>query len=80
MLLIYRLPYKAINAISRQADEQEEQNRILAKQLEHMIEKKGTSKNQSKQLHDSSIKMFLFATALDIEEIPNNQSIPARES
>jgi hypothetical protein len=31
--------------ISRQADEQEEQNKILTKQLEHMIEKDGTSKN-----------------------------------
>ena len=31
--------------ISRQADEQEEQNKILTKQLKHMIEKEGTSKN-----------------------------------
>jgi hypothetical protein len=28
-----------------QADKQEEQNKILMKQLEHMIKKKGTSKN-----------------------------------
>ena len=39
--------------ISRQADEQEEQNKILTKQLEHMIEKEGTSKNRFKHLHDS---------------------------
>jgi len=57
--------------ISRQADEQEEQDKILTKQLEHMIEKEGTSKNRFKHLHDSSIKMFLFASALDNEEIPN---------
>ena len=31
--------------ISHQADEQEEQNKILTKQLEHLIEKEGTSKN-----------------------------------
>jgi hypothetical protein len=31
--------------ILRQADKQEEQNKILTKQLEHMIEKDGTSKN-----------------------------------
>jgi hypothetical protein len=41
------------------------------KQLEHMIEKEGTSKNRFKHLHDSSIKMFLFASALDNEEIPD---------
>jgi hypothetical protein len=57
--------------LSRQADEQEEQNKILTKQLEHMIEKEGTSKNQFKHLHDSSIKTFLFVSALDSEEIPN---------
>jgi hypothetical protein len=57
--------------ISRQADEQEEQNKILTKQLEHMIEMEGTSKNRLKHLHDTSIKMFLFASALDNKEIPD---------
>jgi len=57
--------------ISRQADKQEEQNKILTKQLEHMIEKEGTSKNRFKHLHDTSIKMFLFASALDNKEIPD---------
>jgi hypothetical protein len=56
--------------ISRQADKQEEQNKILTKQLKHMIEKKGTNKNQFKKPHDSSIQMILFASALDNEEIP----------
>ena len=55
--------------ISCQADEQEEQNKILTKQLEHMIEKKGTSKNQFKNLHDSSIQMIVFASALDNKDI-----------
>ena len=36
-----------------------------------MIEKEGTSKNRFKHLHGSSIKTFLFASALDREEIPN---------
>jgi len=36
-----------------------------------MIEKEGTSKNRFKHLHDTSIKMFLFASALDNEEIPD---------
>ena len=57
--------------ISRQADEQEEQKKILTKQLEHMIEKEGTSKNRFKHLRDSSIKKFLFASALDNKEIPD---------
>ena len=39
--------------ISRQADEQEGMNKILTKQLDHMIEKEGTSKNRFKHLHDS---------------------------
>ena len=57
--------------ILRQADEQEEQNKIITKQLEQMIVKEGTSKNRFKLLHDSSIKMFLFASTFDNEEIPD---------
>jgi hypothetical protein len=57
--------------ISRQADEQEEQNKILTKQLEHMIEKEGSSKNQFNNLHESSIQMILFASALDKDKIPD---------
>ena len=36
-----------------------------------MVIKEGTSKNWFKHLHDTSIKMFLFASALDNEEIPD---------
>jgi hypothetical protein len=39
--------------ISCQADEQEGMNKILTKQLDHIIEKEGTSKNRFKHLHDS---------------------------
>ncbi len=57
--------------ILRQADKQEEQNKILTKQLEHMIEKEGTSKNWFKNLHESSIQIILFASALDNDKIPD---------
>jgi hypothetical protein len=57
--------------ISRQADKQEEQNKILTKQLKHMIKKEGTIKNRFKNLHDSTIQMIIFASALDSNEIPN---------
>ena len=56
--------------ISCQADEQEEQNKIFTKQLEHTIKKEGTSKNPFKNLHDSSIQMILFASALDKDKVP----------
>jgi hypothetical protein len=35
--------------LSRQADKQEEENKILSNQLEHMIEKKGSNKNRFKR-------------------------------
>jgi hypothetical protein len=57
--------------ISRQVDKQEEQNKILMKQLEHMIKKEGMSKNCFKILHDSTIQMIIFASALDSNEIPD---------
>ncbi len=57
--------------ILRQADKQEEQNKILTKQLKHMIEKEGTSKNCFKNLHDSTIQMIIFASALDSNVIPD---------
>jgi hypothetical protein len=57
--------------ISCQANKQEEQNKILTKQFEHMIKKDGTSKNQIKHFHDSTIQMLHFASALDNNEIPD---------
>jgi hypothetical protein len=63
--------------ISCQADEQEEQNKILTKQLEHMIEKEGSSKNRFKNLHESSIQMILFASALDKTRSLTSQLIPS---
>jgi hypothetical protein len=59
--------YQDIN----QADKQEEQNKILTEQFEHIIKYEGKSKNQIKNFHDSTILMLLFASALDNLEIPN---------
>ena len=36
-----------------------------------MIEKEGSSKNRFKNLHESSIQMILFASALDKDKIPD---------
>ena len=36
-----------------------------------MIEKEGSSKIRFKNLHESSIQMILFASALDNDEIPD---------
>ena len=66
--------------ISHQADIQEEQNKILMKQLENMIEKEVTSKNCFKNLHDSTIQMIIFASALDGNEVPTNWLSPASAS
>ena len=57
--------------LSRQADKQEEQNKIISNQLEHMIEKEGSNKNRFKNLHDATIKMILFASATDSEDYPD---------
>jgi hypothetical protein len=58
--------------ISRQLDQQEEQNKILEKQVNHMINKENSSKNCVKNLHEATIKMILFASAMDNEEVPDN--------
>ena len=36
-----------------------------------MIENEGSSKNRFKNLHESSIQMILFTSALDKDEIPD---------
>jgi hypothetical protein len=59
-------------AISRQLDQQEEQNKILEKQVNHMIDKENSSKNRVKNLHEATIKMILFASAMDNEEVPDD--------
>ncbi len=54
----------------QQVDEQKMQDTILAKQLNHMIKKDGITKNRVKTLHESTIKMILFASAMGNESVP----------
>jgi hypothetical protein len=57
--------------ISQQSDQQEEQNNILEKQVNHMINKENSSKNCVKNLHKATIKMILFTSAMD-NEVPDD--------
>ena len=57
--------------VSRQVDAQEVQNNILSTHVEHMIDK-SDEKNRAKNLHDSTIKMLLFASAMDNENVPTD--------
>ena len=57
--------------LSLQADKQEEQNTILTNQLHHMIEKEGLIKNRFKNLHESIIKMIIYASAVDSKDTPD---------
>jgi hypothetical protein len=65
--------------ISRQADQQEDQNNILEKQVNHLIEKENSSKNCIKNFHESTVKMILFASAMDNEEVPTQLLQPFYE-
>jgi hypothetical protein len=58
--------------ISRQSDQQEEQNKILEKQVNRMIDKENSSKNCVKNLHKATIKMILFILAMDNKEVPDD--------
>jgi hypothetical protein len=42
--------------IFRQADDQEEENKLLSKELEHMIEQDGPKKNRIKNVHKLTLK------------------------
>jgi hypothetical protein len=48
------------------------QNNILTKKLDHMIEKDCLIKSRVKNLHKSTIKMLLFASAMDNETVAAN--------
>jgi hypothetical protein len=56
--------------VTRQVDAQEVHNNILHTQVEHMVEKH--KKNRVKHLHESTIKMLLFASAMDNESVPTD--------
>jgi hypothetical protein len=52
------------------APQVDEQNTILTRQLRHMVKKDRSTKNRVKNLHKSTIKMLLFASAMDNETVP----------
>ena len=54
--------------VTRQVDAQEVHNNILHTQVEYMVEK--NEKNRVKHLHESVIKMLLYASAMDNESVP----------
>ncbi len=55
--------------ISCQADKEEEQNKLLSKQLEHMIKQDRPKQNRIKNFHKSTLKMILFASGMDSETV-----------
>ena len=56
--------------VNRQVDGQEQHNIILEKQLRVMEEREISTKNRVKNLHESTLKMILFASAMDNESVP----------
>jgi hypothetical protein len=66
--------------ISRQADEQEEQNKILTKQLEHMIQRKEQARIDSSTSMTPPLRCFSSHQPWTVKRSPKNRSIPARES
>ena len=58
--------------VTRQVDAQEAHNTILHNQVEHMVEKSEGAKNRVKNLHESTTKMLLFASAMDNETVPTD--------
>ncbi len=56
--------------VTRQVDAQEVQNNILHMHMEHMVEMSGKKKNRVKNLQESTIKMLLFASAMDNKTVP----------
>jgi hypothetical protein len=56
--------------VTRQDDAQEVQNNILHTHVEHMVKTSGEKKNRVKNLHESTIKMLLFVSAIDNKTVP----------
>ncbi len=56
--------------LARQIDEQEMQNNVLTKQLDHMLEKDSSTKIRVKNLHEFTINMLLFTSAMNNETVP----------
>jgi len=56
--------------VTHQVDAQEAHNTIIHTQVEHMVNKSKGTKNRVKSLHESNIKMLLFALAMDNKTVP----------
>jgi hypothetical protein len=41
-------------------------------QVNHLIKKENSSKNRVKNFHESTVKMILFASTMDNEEVPTD--------
>ena len=58
--------------ITRQSENQETHNQLLAKQLEHSLEKEDKKKDRLKKFHSSIKQMILFASAEDADDLPDD--------
>ncbi len=56
--------------VTCQVNAQEVKKNILRTHVEHIVETSGKKKNRVKNLHKSTIKMLLFASAMDNETVP----------
>ncbi len=65
--------------IACQVDEQEAQNNILTKQLEHMVKKDRSAKNRVKNLHKSTIKMLFLVSAMDNKTLLTDLTDPCKQ-
>ena len=57
--------------ITRQSEETATQNELIARQLEHSLEKEDKKKDRLKKFHPSIKQLILFASAEDAEAVPH---------
>ena len=57
--------------ITRQSEETATQNKLIARQLEHSLEKEDKKKDRLKKFHPSIKQLILFASAEDREAVPD---------
>jgi hypothetical protein len=59
-------------SITRQSEHQDTHNQLVAKQLEHNLEKEDKKKDRLKKFHSSIKQMILFASAEDADNLPDD--------
>lgn len=57
-------------SISCQTEEAATHNELLTRQLEHNLEKEDKKKDRFKKLHSSTKQLILFASAADVDDVP----------